>query len=67
MNLQAKLNHTYLNDNEVIKSDDKKENIVIKVNNKDIIKSLIITNIDKNISFHVENLKNNNIILKKII
>ena len=57
-------NHTCLNDNEAIKSDDKKK-ILLKVNNKDIIKSLIITNIDKNISFHVENLKNNNIILKK--
>ena len=54
-------NHTCLNDNESINSDDKKENIVIKVNNKDIIKSLIITNIDKNISFHVENLKKNHV------
>ena len=58
-------NHTCLNDKEAIKSDDRNENIVIKVNNKNIKKSLIITNIDKNISFHVENLKNNNIILKK--
>ena len=37
-----------------------------KINDeKELIKSLIFNNLEKNLSFHIDNLKNNNIILKR--
>ena len=38
---------------------------ITNTNNKELMKSLIFSNIDKNLSFHLNNLKNNNIIIKK--